>query len=148
MAIGLLQVTALIALHTCTSSARRRTTTPSSAWVASKAIHHLRKDSTIGTKNMQKLLQDEHKCQIHYDTVWKGRQIALEELFGSWQQNFEMLFNWRAEVLQRSPRSVIEIDIKHGDEIFYFHRFFCALSPCIEGFLEGCRPYVSTMLFY
>ena len=54
-----------------------------------------------------------------------------------------MLFNWRAEVLQRSPRSVIEIDIKHGDEIFYFHRFFCALSPCIEGFLEGCRPYVS-----
>jgi len=21
--------------------------------------------------------------------------------------------------------------------------FFCALSPCIEGFLEGCRPYVS-----
>jgi len=92
--------------------------------VASKAIHHLRKDSTIGTKNMQKLLQDEHKCQIHYDTVWKGRQIALEELFGSWQQNFEMLFNWRAEVLQRSPGSVIEIDIKQVDGKFYFHRFF------------------------
>ena len=25
----------------------------------------------------------------------------------------------------------------------YFHRFFCALSPCIEGFNEGCRPYLS-----
>jgi hypothetical protein len=22
----------------------------------------------------------------------------------------------------------------------YFHRFFCALGPCIEGFRSGCRP--------
>ncbi|XP_066324203.1 uncharacterized protein [Miscanthus floridulus] len=107
-----MKVTALIALHTCTSSARRKTTTPSTAWVTSKAIHHLRKDSTIGTISIQKLLQDDHKCQIHYDTVWKGRQIAMEELFGSWQHSFQILFNWRAEVLQRSPRSIIEINIK------------------------------------
>jgi hypothetical protein len=25
----------------------------------------------------------------------------------------------------------------------YFHRFFCALKPCIDGFLEGCRPHLS-----
>lgn len=25
----------------------------------------------------------------------------------------------------------------------HFHRFFCALKPCIDGFLEGCRPYIS-----
>jgi hypothetical protein len=108
----LLQVTALIALHTCTSSAKRRTTIPSSAWVASKVIHHLRKDSTIGTKKMKELLEDEHNCEIHYDTVWKGRQMAMDELFGTWRQSFQMLFNWRAEVLQRSPKSIIEIDIK------------------------------------
>jgi hypothetical protein len=111
--------------------------------VASKVIHHLRKDSTIGAISMQKLLQDEHKCQIHCDTVWKGRQIAMEELFGSWQQSFQMLFNWRAEVLHRSRGSIIEIDIKQVDGQLYFHRYFCALSPCIEGFLEDCRPYIS-----
>jgi len=54
-----------------------------------------------------------------------------------------MLFSWRAEVLKRSPGSVIEIDLKKVDGKVYFHRFFCALSPCIEGFLEGCRPYLS-----
>ena len=36
----------------------------------------------------------------------------MKELFGSWQQSFQMLFNWRVEVLQRSPGSIIEIDIK------------------------------------
>jgi len=81
----LLQVTALIAHHTCTSSARRRTTIPSSGWVASKAIHHLRKNTNIGTKAMQELLKDEHKCQIHYDTIWKGRKMAMQELFGTWE---------------------------------------------------------------
>jgi len=72
----------LIGDHTCTSSARRKTTTPTSAWVATKAIHHLRKKTSMGCKELQKTLQDEQKCQIHYDTVWKGRQIALRELYG------------------------------------------------------------------
>ena len=69
--------------------------------------------------------------------------MACDELFGTWKQSFQMLFDWRAEVLQRSPESIIEIDVKQVDGELYFHRFFCALSPCIEGFLEGCRPYVS-----
>ena len=54
-----------------------------------------------------------------------------------------MLFNWRAEVLKRSPGSVIEIDLQKVDGKFYFHRFFCALKPCIDGFLEDCRPYLA-----
>lgn len=24
----------------------------------------------------------------------------------------------------------------------FFHRFFVALGPCIDGFLRGCRPYL------
>jgi hypothetical protein len=82
-------------------------------------------------------------CEIHYDTVCKGRQLAIKELHGSWEESFQMLFNWRAEVLSRSPGSVIEIDIKEVDGKIYFHTFFCALAPCIQGFLEGCRPYLS-----
>jgi len=136
-------VTVLDPIHICSSSARRKTTTPTSAWVAAKAIHHLRKTPTMGCKDLKKTLQDEQKCEIHYDTVWKGRQIALRELYGKWEESFQMLFNWRAEVMKRSPGSVIEIGVKEVDGIFYFHRFFCALKPCIDGFLEGCRPYLS-----
>ena len=139
----LLQVTKVIDEHTCESSARRKTTTPTSAWVASKAIHHLRKKTAMGPKELQKTLQDDHKCIIHYDTICRGRQIALRELYGKWEESFQLLFNWRAEVLKRCPGSVIEIGIKEVDGNFYFHRFFCALKPCIEGFLEGCRPYLS-----
>jgi hypothetical protein len=96
-----LQVTVLIEEHTCTSSARRKTTTPTSAWVASKVIHLLKKESNMGPKELRKRLEEKYKCEIHYDTVWKGRQLAIKELHGSWEESFQMLFNWRAEVLHQ-----------------------------------------------
>jgi len=81
-----MHVTTLIAQHNCSSSARRFTTTPTVAWVASRGIKHLRKDPNMGPKELKKQLQDDHKCEIHYDIVCKGRQIAMKELFGSWEE--------------------------------------------------------------
>jgi hypothetical protein len=47
-------------------------------------------------------------------------------------------------VLQKMSDSVIEIGIdEEEDGRLYFKRFFCALGPCLEGFREGCRPYLS-----
>ena len=46
-------------------------------------------------------------------------------------------------MMKQSPGSVVEIDVLEVDGEIYFHRFFCALKPCIDGFLEGCRPHLS-----
>jgi hypothetical protein len=45
--------------------------------------------------------------------------------------------------MRNMSNSVIEIDIELKDDMSYFQRFFYALRPCIDGFLEGCRPYLS-----
>jgi hypothetical protein len=47
------------------------------------------------------------------------------------------------EAEPRDSGSVVEIDVLLVDGEVYFHRFFCALEPCIDGFLEGCRPHLS-----
>jgi hypothetical protein len=45
--------------------------------------------------------------------------------------------------MEISPDSVIELDVhKVGDKML-FCSFLCALGPCIQGFQEGCRPYLS-----
>ena len=82
----------------------------------------------MGPKELQKKLQEKHKCEIHYDTVARGRNIALRQIFSSWEESFQMLFNWRVEVLKRSPDSVIEIDLKEVDGKVYFHRFFVCIK--------------------
>ncbi|XP_040380857.1 uncharacterized protein LOC102714198 [Oryza brachyantha] len=67
----------------------------------------------------------------------------MAELYGSWEESFGLLYNWRAEVMKKMSNSVIEIDVVVEDGMPHFRRFFCALGPCIEGFLEGYRPYLS-----
>ena len=43
----------------------------------------------------------------------------------------------------RAPDSVVEIDTVTVDGKVHFTRFFCALKASIDGFLFGCRPYIS-----
>ncbi|KAL6636741.1 hypothetical protein ACP70R_024313 [Stipagrostis hirtigluma subsp. patula] len=96
-------VTLLVDEHKCTSTARIKTTTPSQAWVADKAVSILTKNPNMSTKEMLKQLQDDYSVTIHYDTVWKGRERALQELYGSWEESFHMLYRWKAEIEKRSP---------------------------------------------
>jgi hypothetical protein len=57
-------------------------------------------------------------------------------LYGTWEESFQLLYSWKEAVLQKSPDSVIEIDVRVEDGRFYFTRFFCALGPCITGFFS------------
>jgi hypothetical protein len=36
--------------------------------------------------------------------------------------------------MEISPDSVIELDVHNVGEKMYFHKFFCALGSCIQGF--------------
>jgi hypothetical protein len=38
---------------------------------------------------------------------------------------------------------VVEIDTVQVGKKIHFSRFFCAFKTCIDGFLEGWRPYIS-----
>jgi hypothetical protein len=46
-------------------------------------------------------------------------------------------------VLEVMSDSVIEIDLHEEECQLMFRRFFCAFDPCLEGFREGCRPYLT-----
>ena len=94
MVIVLMQVAGWHEGHSCTSSMRRKTTTPSAKWVASKAIIILKQTPDMGPRDMQIKLQDDHNCVIGYDTVWRGLQKAFKDLYGSWEESFGLLYNW------------------------------------------------------
>jgi MULE transposase domain len=53
-----------------------------------------------------------------------------------------MLYNFKYEVENNCPRSIVEIDCERvGSEVF-FNKVFVALKSCIDGFVYGCRPYL------
>jgi hypothetical protein len=136
-------VSVLNNIHKCTSSDRRRTCTPTSTWVAYKALPILISKPDLGVKKLQKRLQEKYNVTIGYDTVWNGKEKAMAEMYGTWEQNFQQLLNWKAAVMEISPDSVIELDVHKVGEKMFFCIFFCALGPCIQGFWEGCHPYLN-----
>jgi len=138
-----MQVTLNKGDHFCASTARVRTKMASFHWVVEKAILFLKKDANMGAKKLQKELEEKYNVTIGYGTVLAGRQIAAEKIFGTWEENFALLFNFMAEVELKMPGSVVEIDVINKDDGVYFHRFFCCFKLSIDGFLNGCRPYLS-----
>jgi hypothetical protein len=77
-------VTVLRDEHTCTSSGRRRTSVATSTWVAYKALSILMAKSDLRGTKLQKMLQDKYNVTIDYDTVWKGKEKALTDMYGTW----------------------------------------------------------------
>ncbi|KAG6417538.1 hypothetical protein SASPL_119721 [Salvia splendens] len=64
-------------------------------------------------------------------------------MYGTWEDSFGNLFNFKAVVELKMPGSVVEIGLKETEDGVYFQRFFCCFKPSINGFLNGCRPYLS-----
>jgi hypothetical protein len=84
-------VSVLNDVHNCTSSGRRGTSTPTSTWVSCKALPILLSEPELGAKKLQKRLQEKYNVVIGYDTVWKGKEKAMAELYDTWEENLQQL---------------------------------------------------------
>ena len=56
-------------------------------------------------------------------------------IFGKWDDSYDLLPTYRAELLKSAPGSIVELDTENHQGDVYFRRFFVALKPCIDGFL-------------
>ncbi|WVZ98256.1 hypothetical protein U9M48_043721 [Paspalum notatum var. saurae] len=115
----------------------------SQGWVAERTVPLLKKNPGMGAAEVKAELESKYNIQIPYQTVWYGKEKAAEKLFGKWDESYDYLYRFKAEVELRSPGSVVEIDTVTVDGKKHFSRFFCAFKASIDGFLGGCRPYIS-----
>jgi hypothetical protein len=68
--------------------------------------------------------------------------MALDEILGKWEDSFDAAYNFKAELERTSPGSIVEVDHVTVDGKNHFSKMFVALKPCVDGFLNGCRPYL------
>ena len=61
---------------------------------------------------------------------------------GKWKNSFKYAFAFKSEVEIKSPGSIVEIDYEKVGSKIRFSKMFVALKPCIDGFKNGCIPYL------
>jgi len=100
-------------------------------------------DSSLKAKELQRRIKDKHKVEVPYKRVYAGKELAHNMLFGSWDSSFNNLYRFKAEFERVSPGSFVVIDHHTIAGQIRFNRLFFAMKPCIDGFLNGCRPYLA-----
>jgi len=112
------------------------------AWVRDRAITILKDEPTIQAGKLRKDLQNKYNIQLSYYVVWDGLQMALEQIQGKWDDSFEDVFRFKAEVDRTNPGSIVDIEWILAGNKRRFTRMFVAFKSCVQGFLNGCRPFL------
>jgi len=129
--------------HTCQSTGKvEKNCMATNQWVKDRVLDWLAKDNKIGPKELKKRLEEQYHLKLSYWVVWDGRNKALEQLKGKWDDSFECIFSFKAEVEKTNPGSLVDIEYEKVGKKMRFTRMFVALKSCVDGFLNGCRPFL------
>ena len=111
----------------------------------------MREKPTIGPTELHKMLFQKYKISVPYVRVFYALQSVLDNINGPWNESFQLLYTYKAEVEKSSPGSVVEID-RHTvqykvrgkiREKECFKRAFVCFKACRKGFLDGRMPYLA-----
>ncbi|CAA0811236.1 Unknown protein [Striga hermonthica] len=128
--------------HECPTTKFQETKMANQGWCADNLTDWLKKNPTKGATDCKEKLEGDFGIQLKYSKAWSGMQVALDQIHGKYDESFQLLFNWAAQIEQVSPESLVEIEVEKIGEKHRFKRMFVALAPCIQGFLDGCRPFI------
>jgi hypothetical protein len=129
--------------HTYSSFNQYGQTMASNKWVANRVVDLLMEDPKMGPVALRNKLKKKYLVDVPYDRVARGKLRALDLIYGKWDESYELLPTYQAELLISVPGSVVELETEEHNGDVCFLRFFVALKSCIDGFLQGCRPYIA-----
>ncbi|KAM0825442.1 hypothetical protein ACQ4PT_069551 [Festuca glaucescens] len=91
--------------HTCEESTLRKETISraKSRWVAKEVKRWVTENHQVGAKELQKNIKDKSKIELPYMRVFNGKQQAMDSIYANWQESFELLYSFEAEVERTSP---------------------------------------------
>ncbi|GJN03971.1 hypothetical protein PR202_ga21474 [Eleusine coracana subsp. coracana] len=114
-----IEVTMISFEHECMGTNNLVSTMASSKWVSDRVIAWLRKKPSLGTVDLQDRLLEKYGIEVGYNTVWAGRKLAMDSIYGAWEDNFQYLFRFRkkkayAKRKAKSPKIITTETISPG----------------------------------
>ena len=80
--------------------------------MADAILDWVRETPTIGPTTLHGKLFEKYKINIPYMRIFYAKERALDRINGPWNESFQLLYTFKAEVETASPGSVVEIE-KH-----------------------------------
>ncbi|KAL0708561.1 hypothetical protein Bca4012_074987 [Brassica carinata] len=125
--------------HTCEGAGGVNGLQTSRSWVASIIKEKLKVFPNYKPKDIVSDIKEEYGIQLNYFQAWRGKEIAREQLQGSYKDGYKQLPSFCEKIMETNPGSLATFTTKEDSS---FHRVFVSFHASVYGFLEACRPLV------
>lgn len=123
--------------HTCEGSAVKAGYRATRGWVGSIIKEKLKASPNYRPKDIADDMQREYGIQLNYSQAWRAKEIAREQLQGSYKEAYTQLPFFCEKIKETNPGSFATFTTKEDSS---FHRLFVSFHASISGFQQGCRP--------
>ncbi|CAL5402006.1 unnamed protein product [Camellia sinensis] len=125
------------ATHTCEGAAVTTGYQATRSWVASIIKEKLKVHPNYKPKDIVNDIKQEYGIQLNYFQAWRGKEIAKEQLQGSYKEAYNQLPFFCEKMMETNPGSVATFATNNDSS---FHRLFVSFHASLYGFQQGCRP--------
>ncbi|PIA37919.1 hypothetical protein AQUCO_02900047v1 [Aquilegia coerulea] len=123
--------------HTCEGSVVTSGYQATTSWVASIIKDKLRESPNYKPKDIAEDFKRDYGIELKYAQAWRGKEIAREQLQGSYEEAYSQLPLFCEKIMETNPGSFATFTTKDDSS---FHRLFVSFHASICGFDQGCRP--------
>lgn len=123
--------------HTCEGAVVTTGHQATRSWVASIIKEKLRVFPDYKPKDIVNDIKQEFGIQLNYFQAWRGKEIAKEQLQGSYKEAYSQLPYFCKQIMETNPGSLATFTTKEDSS---FHRLFVSFHASLFGFQQGCRP--------
>ncbi|KAK1628039.1 hypothetical protein QYE76_002354 [Lolium multiflorum] len=79
-------------------------------WLADIILDWLRENPSLGPTTLVKKVVEKYKMEVPYMRMFYAKEMALDKINGPWNESFQLLYTFKAEVEMASLGSVVAID--------------------------------------
>ncbi|GMH28620.1 hypothetical protein Nepgr_030463 [Nepenthes gracilis] len=127
----------MIGDHTCGGASLKAGYRATRGWVRSLIKEKLKVSPNYKPKDIADDIRREFGIQLNYSQAWRAKEIAREQLQGSYKEAYSQLPLFCQRIIETNPGSVATFSTKEDSS---FHRLFISFHASITGFQQGCRP--------
>ncbi|XP_051132623.1 uncharacterized protein LOC127252469 isoform X2 [Andrographis paniculata] len=123
--------------HTCEGSVGTNGCKATRSWIASVVKEKLAIYPNYKPKDIVDDIKREYGIQLNYFQAWRGKEIAREQLQGSYREAYSQLPFFCNKIMDTNPGSRASFTTKEDSS---FQRLFVSFHASLYGFEHGCRP--------
>lgn len=112
---------------------------PSVSWIEER-IHFRVKDNNANRPKVLSIdVYREYGVKVPYMKIWRAKGKAMCKIKGTFEDSYRLVPSLCSTILKYNPGSVVRYQINVDGS---FKRRFIALSGALQGFLNGCHPFI------